>query len=146
MLDLRKPSPIFASMFLLFASVLWAQKDTGGIAGIVTDPSGAVVGGAKVTVTDVDRGISLTTTTNSNGEYVVRPLKVGRYNVTVELKGFKRTEVGPVTVDVQSRPQVNGRGCWRAYFSAVQICLRVARSCEPFLTAGRQAEPQPEMY
>jgi hypothetical protein len=108
MLDLRKPFLIALFTFLLsFASVSWAQKDTGGIAGTVTDPSGAVVGGAKVVVTDIDRGISLTTTTSSNGEYGVRPLKVGRYNVAVELKGFRRTEVGPVTVDVQSRPQVN---------------------------------------
>jgi len=108
MLNLRKPSQILTLIFLFsFAAALWAQKDTGGITGTVTDPSGALLSGAKVTVTDVDRGISLTTTTNSNGEYVVRPLKVGRYNVTVEVKGFKRTEVGPVTVDVQSRPQVN---------------------------------------
>ncbi len=108
MFDLRKPFLIFSFTFLLsLASVLWAQKDTGGITGIVTDPSGAVMSGAKVTVTDVDRGISFTTTTAGNGEYVVRPLKIGRYNVIVEVKGFKRTEVGPVTVDVQSRPQVN---------------------------------------
>jgi len=108
MLNLRKPSHILLFTFLVtFTTALAAQKDTGGITGVVTDPSGAVVGGAKVTVTDVDRGISVTTTTTSNGEYVVRPLKIGRYNVTVELKGFKRTEVGPVTVDVQSRPEVN---------------------------------------
>jgi Carboxypeptidase regulatory-like domain/TonB dependent receptor len=108
MLNLRKPSHIVLFTFLVtFATILTAQKDTGGITGVVTDPSGAVVGGAKVTVTDVDRGISVTTVTTSNGEYVVRPLKIGRYNVTVELKGFKRTEVGPVTVDVQSRPEVN---------------------------------------
>jgi hypothetical protein len=108
MLNLRKPSHVVLFTFLVtFATVLRAQKDTGGITGIVTDPSGAVVGGAKVTVTDVDRGISVTTVTTSNGEYVVRPLKIGRYNVTVELKGFKRTVVGPVTVDVQSRPEVN---------------------------------------
>ena len=42
---------------LALAAPLWAQKDAGAIVGLVRDPSGAVVAGAKVTVTDVDRGI-----------------------------------------------------------------------------------------
>jgi len=44
------------------------QKDTGGIAGIVRDPGGAVVPGAKVAVADVDRGNAVAITTNAQGE------------------------------------------------------------------------------
>ncbi|MGC1258033.1 MAG: carboxypeptidase-like regulatory domain-containing protein, partial [Candidatus Acidiferrales bacterium] len=63
------------------------------------DPSGGVVGGAKVVVTDVDRGTGLTTTTDKMGEYVAGPLKVGRYQLTVEKAGFKREVVGPIALD-----------------------------------------------
>ncbi len=86
-----------------------AQKDTGGITGIVTDSSGAVVSGAKITVTDVDRGTTITTTTNAQGEYAASPLKVGRYSITVEKGGFKKEVLGPVKVDVQERPAVNAQ-------------------------------------
>ena len=86
---------------------LWAQKDTGTIAGTVTDPSGAVLAGAKVVVTDVDRGGAFTTTTNQSGDYVASPLKVGRYTVTVEHSGFKRAISQPVSLDVQQRAVVN---------------------------------------
>jgi hypothetical protein len=84
-----------------------AQKDTGAITGTVTDQSGGVVSGAKVTVADADRGTTVKTTTNAQGEYVVSPLKIGRYMVTVEKNGFQKTQVGPITVDVQERPTVD---------------------------------------
>ena len=59
-LRLQTLSALFFSIFLTLATPLWAQKDAGAIVGLVRDPSGAVVTGAKVTVTDVDRGIELT--------------------------------------------------------------------------------------
>ncbi|MGH9684872.1 MAG: TonB-dependent receptor domain-containing protein [Candidatus Acidiferrales bacterium] len=97
-----------AAIFLLIVvSGAWAQKDTGGIAGTVKDASGGVVVGAKVTVTDVDRGEQLVLATNGVGEYVASPLKVGRYTVTVEKSGFKKAVAGPVVVQVQERPAVN---------------------------------------
>jgi hypothetical protein len=71
------------------ATPLWAQKDAGAIVGLVRDSSGAVVTGAKVTVTDVDRGIQLTLSTNGQGEYVASPLRIGRYSVTVEKAGIQ---------------------------------------------------------
>ncbi len=83
------------------------QKDSGGIAGVVRDARGAVVPGAKVTIVDVDHGNSIETTTNAEGEYVVSPLKIGRYNVTVAKTGFKKTTIGPVVVDIQERPAID---------------------------------------
>jgi hypothetical protein len=92
----------------LFTSITAAaQKDAGGIAGVVRDASKAVVAGAKVTVTDVDRGIAVVTTTDAQGEYSASPLKIGRYEVTIEKAGFKKAMAGPVTVDVQERPAVD---------------------------------------
>jgi hypothetical protein len=94
-------------LLLLLASLAWGQKDTGSIVGTVKDPSGAVVSGAKVTVTDIERGTTFATTTNADGTYVANPLHIGKYNVTVEKTGFRKEVVGPITIDVQSRPAVD---------------------------------------
>ncbi|HZR57521.1 MAG TPA: TonB-dependent receptor [Terriglobales bacterium] len=94
------------ALVLLLISSLNAQKDSGGIAGVVKDGSGALISTAKVTITDVDRGTTFSTTSNAQGEFVASPLKIGRYNVSVEKEGFKKSAVGPITVDVQERPAV----------------------------------------
>jgi len=86
---------------------LWAQKDAGAIVGVVRDASGAVVVGAKVTVTDADRGQNFGTKTNESGEYVASPLRVGRWAVTVEHTGFKKAVSSPVEINVQDRVAVN---------------------------------------
>ncbi len=97
-----------AAVLIVFACLpVVAQKDTGSIAGLVKDASNAVVEGARVSITDIDRGTQMVTQTNAQGEYLASPLKVGRYNVTIEKVGFKKAVVGPVTVDVQSRPAVD---------------------------------------
>ena len=105
-----KPLLLFITLVLplLFSCAsAWAQKDTGAIGGTVKDPSGAVVAGAKVRVTDVDRGTEIDTVTNEVGEYTVSPLKVGRYKVAVEKPGFKTALAGPVAVEVQEHPSVS---------------------------------------
>jgi hypothetical protein len=93
--------------FLFFCTSASAQKDTGAIAGTVKDASGAVITGAKVRVTDVERGTEVDAVTNAEGEYTVSPLRVGHYKVAVEKPGFKTTVAGPVVVEVQEHPSVN---------------------------------------
>ena len=99
------------ALFLLvaigLATPLWAQKDAGTIVGVVRDPSGAVVQGAKVTVEDVDRGVQMTLSTNDQGEYVASPLHIGRYKVTVEKMGFKKAVSEVVELNVQGRVAIN---------------------------------------
>ncbi len=95
------------AVLLLTAGFASAQKDMGSIVGTVRDSSGAVVAGAKVSVTDNDRGTTFNTTTNTSGEYAANPLHIGRYNVTVEKEGFRKQVVGPIEVNVQARPEVN---------------------------------------
>ncbi len=106
-LRLRTLSALLFSLLLTLATPLWAQKDAGAIVGLVRDPSGAVVTGAKVTVTDVDRGIQLTFSTNAEGQYVASPLRIGRYSVTVEKQGFRKAVAGPVQVNIQDRVAVD---------------------------------------
>jgi Carboxypeptidase regulatory-like domain len=85
-------TPLFVVLFLfLFANLTipaWAQKDAGSIVGTVKDPSGALISNAKVTITDVEHGQTFTTTTDTQGEFVASPLRVGRYTVTVQQTGF----------------------------------------------------------
>ena len=98
---------ILAVVCIALAATAWAQKDTGSIVGTVKDQTGAVVAGAKVTVTDIERGITFDATTNQSGEYVASNLRVGRYTVTVEHPGFKKAVSVPVSLDVQQRIPVN---------------------------------------
>jgi hypothetical protein len=106
--NLRQLNLLFAFLLVfLLTALCWGQKDTGSIVGVVKDPSGAVIAGAKVTITEVDQGSSLVISTGASGEYVATPLRIGRYNVTVEKEGFKRAVVGPIALDVQARLAVN---------------------------------------
>ena len=84
-----------------------AQTTTGSIIGTVVDPTRAVVANAAVTVTNVDTGIVTKTVTDSSGNYVVTPLPVGRYSVTVEASGFKKSVNAGITLNVQDRIGVN---------------------------------------
>ncbi len=104
---LQTLSVLFLPVLLAFSQPLWAQKDAGAIVGFVRDPSGAVITAAKVIVTDVDRGIALTFSTNDEGQYVASPLKIGRYSVAVEKQGFKKAVAGPVQVNIQDRVGVD---------------------------------------
>ena len=67
-----------------------AQTTTGSIVGTITDPSGAAVPGAVITVTNEATGIvAIRLTADSSGNYVATTLPPGRYSVTVEATGFK---------------------------------------------------------
>lgn len=84
----------------LFTVFMVAQTTTSGdIAGTVTDPSGAVVSGATISVTSIDQGSTNTTVTGSTGAYRMPSLKPGNYKVSVSQSGF-RTTVRTVTVAV----------------------------------------------
>src|SRR3954452_16070694 len=74
---------------LLLTTFAQAQVDTGSIVGTVTDPSGAVVNGAKVTLTNQGTGITLSTTTSADGVYKFSPVRVGTYRLEVTAQGFQ---------------------------------------------------------
>jgi Carboxypeptidase regulatory-like domain/TonB dependent receptor len=67
-----------------------AQQMTGSIVGTVTDPSGAAVKGATVTVTDVDRGTVLTAHTNDDGAFDFPIVPAASYKVTAEAQSFQK--------------------------------------------------------
>jgi len=70
---------------------------TGSIVGTVSDPSGAVVIGAEITITNVATGQVVKLTTNSSGSFNSGALLPGNYKTQVSAKGFRSAEV-PVNV------------------------------------------------
>jgi hypothetical protein len=84
-----------------------AQVDMGSISGTVRDTSGAVIPGAKVILTNVDTSITVSTTTGSEGQYTLSPLKIGHYSVSAEATGFQAVRQNNVSVDVQQKVEVD---------------------------------------
>src|SRR5437667_6218183 len=68
----------------------WGQAPTGQITGSVADPSGAVIVGASVTLTNPATNVKRETTTNEDGIYNLAALPPGVYNLQVEAKGFPK--------------------------------------------------------
>jgi hypothetical protein len=80
---------------------------TGSITGTVTDPQAAVVPNASVTAKNKSTGEQKTATTSDSGIFKIPAVPSGVYNVTVEVKGFKKTQVTDVKVDVGTPATVN---------------------------------------
>src|SRR6185503_6934394 len=72
----------------LFVNVL-AQSSTGQIVGKITDPNGAVISGATVTVKSVDTAREVTAVSDDQGGYIVTSLQPGLYDLTVQSGNFK---------------------------------------------------------
>src|SRR5437867_3902075 len=79
----------FFVAFLLFAAICRAQTLDTGILGTVTDPNGAVVPGASVTISESATGLVRTVTTGPEGGYELRYLRPGHYTVEVRATGFR---------------------------------------------------------
>ena len=82
-----------AMLFILAALALpclTRAQDTGYITGTVSDKSGGTIAGAEVTVTNGERGISRTVTTNTSGDFLVSALPAATYSVSVAAKGFEK--------------------------------------------------------
>ncbi len=99
-----KTLPVLISVLLaLLAGLpLAAQTINGRILGTVRDQAGAVVVGAKVTVTDVQRGVSRNLTTDTAGAYVAADLPPSVYKVHVESPGFRTVDRQNVQIEVAS--------------------------------------------
>src|SRR5579862_3322617 len=98
---------LFLGIFLLTAVGLSAQTFRGTILGTVTDPSGAVVSGAKVAVRNTATGLERTTQTTSDGTYNVPELPIGTYSVTISQSGFQTFVASGVAVTVAAEKRVD---------------------------------------
>src|SRR5215475_1356845 len=102
------PSFLVLTFGLIFSLLpLEAQVDTGSITGTVTDPSGAVVNNAKVTLTNEGTGAALSVTSSSDGTYTFSPVRIGSYKIEASAQGFKTVSQSNVVVNVNGNVLVN---------------------------------------
>jgi hypothetical protein len=92
---------------LLLVAPVHAQKTTGTIRGLVTDPSGAVMANVEVLVHNNATGSSRTVATNAEGEYVAAELPVGTYAISVKAPNFREAVYTPVDLHVSSTLVLN---------------------------------------
>src|SRR5262245_48633043 len=92
----------FASGLLLLSvcAVVFAQWQTGGITGVVSDKQGAVVNGASVDVISENGNTVRSTTTATDGGYAVTLLPPGKYKLEISAKNFKKAVIAGVDVRI----------------------------------------------
>src|SRR5437588_1842403 len=108
----RSVLAVVATLGLLFA--IWTpmasgQAVYGSIIGTVTDPSGAAVPNAKVTVSSQTKGTSVETTSNDSGNYSVTHLIPDVYSVRIEGTGFKTLQFKDIQVSADTGSRVDGQ-------------------------------------
>ncbi|MBS1820731.1 MAG: TonB-dependent receptor [Acidobacteria bacterium] len=98
----------WAASICLTVPMLHAQSGSGDLTGTVTDPSGAGVGGAKITIQSQSAiGVAITTETTAAGDYAVASLRPGIYTLRVAAQGFAALERAGVTVKTGERQRVD---------------------------------------
>src|SRR5437899_150759 len=100
---IRSTVPIF---FLTSVS-LFAQGNTGRIDGSITDQTGGAIVGAKVTVTDIERGVARPLTTDTAGAYSAPNLIPGTYTIHVDFPGFRSVDRRDVVLEVGQEIRVD---------------------------------------
>src|SRR5258707_893809 len=96
-MSLRTWAALCAAM--LMSTALWSQSERGTITGAVQDATGAVVPGAKVTLTNTQTGVAFAIPTNDAGEFTVPQLPVGIYSLKVEKEGFRPATISGLVLN-----------------------------------------------
>jgi len=104
MISIRKA---FSALFLLISVPVFAQSYHGEVRGLITDPSHAVVSGAKVTLIDEARQVTRVAVSDGAGIYLFSRVDPASYQVLVESAGFKRFERGGIVVGTQQSVTVD---------------------------------------
>jgi hypothetical protein len=96
-------------LLLSIATGLYAQEYRATMLGLLTDPAGAAVPNAKVSIRNVETGVSVSIKADAEGSYLAPYLLPGSYLVSVEAEGFKTLVRGPVQLQVNDRARVDVR-------------------------------------
>ena len=91
---------ILSFLLLLLAGSAVAQVSTASINGVIRDPSGAVIPGASIVLTNVDTSVERTSTTNEAGAYGFVSIPPGNYTIEASAKGFSSQKLVPFVLAV----------------------------------------------
>src|SRR5882724_11422689 len=108
---MKKQQPFMSlALALCLAAIVFdgrAQTTATEILGVVTDSSGSVVAGAKITITRVATGQRLDRITNQSGEYTFPLIEIGEYTLRAEMQGFRSQAVTGLKVETQQKARVD---------------------------------------
>src|SRR5450432_1512824 len=106
-----------------------AQTPAGRIAGVLNDPSGAVVPGGQISIRNLDSGAAKSTTTDQQGRYTFDPVPAGRYEASAAASGFETSVRKSITVTA-------GRETIAGFELSIGKNTTVVRVTEPAITTG----------
>jgi hypothetical protein len=117
---------VLLAIIAIFSAPAWGQTNA-SMRGTVTDQSGGLVGGAKVTLTNVDTDISRTLTTGPDGLYLFDLVHVGKYKITVEKQGFTTFAQEGIVLEINQ----NGR---------LDVALKIGQAAQTIEVTGNVAQ------
>ena len=94
-------------LLVALAAPAWPQVDTATITGLVTDPSGAAIVGAKITARNVATGLDYRADANEAGVFVITAMPIGRYDVEISSEGFQTVRRPAVTLNAGARARID---------------------------------------
>ena len=97
----------FGILTLCCVAAVFGQKDTGAIVGTVLDVSGGSVPGAQISAVNTATNFAYHAVTDAAGQYVMSPVRVGTYRLSVAASGFKTELVESLTLEVQQRARID---------------------------------------
>jgi len=97
---------LLVSLFLMLCCAAWGQ-DTASLTGTITDPSGAAIANAQVTIANAEHGVNRSAPSNGSGDFVFAALPIGSYDLTVTAQGFKKYQAQGVVLNVAEKARVN---------------------------------------
>jgi len=104
------PMPItFRVPFFLFALAVLLRAQNAELSGVITDPAGLAITGARTVVERVDTGVMREVASSQRGEYSVPALQPGAYNITIEATGFATLHQNDVRLEVSQRARLDFR-------------------------------------
>jgi hypothetical protein len=135
----------FALLFIWIAS---AQSERGTISGTVTDATGALVAGAKVTVTNTATGVAITQTSNASGDFVVPSIPAGTYTVRVEREGFRPSVISGLTLNAAQSARADvklevGTATTQVEVQAAAVQLATENAKSSFAVISKQVDELP---